>query len=178
MDEQQAEVQAAPMTDKSKNRSLKIEKYLIFFVILIVGFVVGVVTRPFLPPQLLGLRQQIVAEEPTFNQLKLPVSISLLSNPIVGQWRGDVKGKLTKVEGNTFTLTDDKGNSITITNKMASGEIFRTLFYDPINVKVKSSTRSAVPIGNIPTDSILEGDFFVFPNAPDVPIGGMFTRIK
>lgn len=129
-----------------------------------------------------------VPSKPTIDESKLPISLSLLTNPIVGRWRGYVQGKLTKKdertlnlvdfqgnpikrEGHTFTLADDKGNSIIITDITPSGDKFNTIFYDVSNKKKEEASLSAVPIG-----SYLSGDFWIFKGGPNTPVGGMFTK--
>lgn len=129
-----------------------------------------------------------IPSKPTIDESKLPISLSLLTNPIVGQWRGYVQGKLTKKDGrtlalvdnqgkpikkdeHTFTLVDDKGNSIIITDITPSGDKFNTIFYDISNKKKEEASLSAIPIG-----SILSGDFWIFKGGSNTPVGGMFTR--
>jgi len=141
--------------------------------VLILGFLLGFVAKsitnpqkpnPPLPP---GSSLPI---KPAIDESKLPVSLSLLTNPIVYEWRGGVKGKLTRKDDNTFTLVDDQGNSITITNITPSGDKWKILFFDKTNNN-KQASYSAIPLG-----SILSGDFFIFKNGPNTPVGGVFTK--
>lgn len=166
--------QAVPATVEKQGISFpKIEKYLIFFGVLILGFILGFASKTFLLPQ---KDSPLVATKPAFDESKLPISMSLLTNPVVYEWRGGVKGKMTKKDEHTFTLTNDQGQSITISDTTISGDKFNTLFFDTIKDKTKPSSASAVLLKDIPLNSILEGDFFVFKNGPNIPIGGMFNR--
>ncbi|MCL5010515.1 MAG: hypothetical protein M1289_02840 [Patescibacteria group bacterium] len=132
---------------------------------------------------------------------KIPISKSLLENPIVYEWLGDVKGTLVKktdrpftitdAQGHvrkqieqTFTLSDGKGHTITITDRMPSGDIFNTLFYmgnkdnGPANVPFYAKP---IPLSSIPIGSTLEGRFFIFThgkNASDTLIGSNFTVLS
>ena len=125
---------------------------------------------------------------------KIPISKSLLENPIVYEWLGDVKGTLVKktehpftitdAQGHvrkqveqTFTLSDGKGHTITITDKTATGDIFNTLFY------LQGKNNNAIPasLSAIPIGSVLRGRFFVFKGlgkAPDIPVGSNFTVLS
>lgn len=105
--------------------------------------------------------------KPVIDESKLPISFALLTNPIVYEWRGGVKGKVTQKDGGNFILTDEQGNSITITNKMPSGDIFKTLFFD----KNKKISLQEIPLG-----TILLGDFFIFKDGPNTPVGSAFVK--
>lgn len=146
---------------------------------LLLGFFLGFLIRSLEPfnkvPSLLP--QQVVSpsslsQKPTLDESKLPISLSLLTNPIVYEWRGSVKGKLVNKNEHTFTLVDDKGNSITITDIMATGDKWKTIFFEQISQKEqKESSLSAIPIG-----STLLGDFFIFKGGPNIPVGGLFVK--
>lgn len=110
--------------------------------------------------------------KPAMDTSKLPISLSLLTNPIVYEWRGSVKGKLTKKDEHTFTLVDDKGNNITITDITPSGAKWKTMFFEQISQKKQQeSSLSAIPIG-----STLLGDFFIFKGSPNTAVGGLFVK--
>lgn len=108
--------------------------------------------------------------KPSFDESKLPISLSLLTNPIVYEWRGSVKGKLTKKDERTFTLVDEVGNSIAITDTTASGAKFKTMFFD------KADQTKQISLKDIPLGSILLGDFFIFTGATNTPVGSMFIK--
>lgn len=101
---------------------------------------------------------------------KLPVSLELLKNPIVYQWRGSVKGKITKKDAHNFTLTDDQNRSITITDITPTGQQFKTAFFDKTNFN-KQASFSAIPVG-----STLSGEFFILKGGPNTPVGSMFVK--
>lgn len=153
----------------------------ISLVSLTVGLIIGFVIRsiPQLDRLFLTSPQTQVSvvsssQKPTIDESKLPISLSLLINPIVYEWRGSVKGKLTKKDEHSFTLGDEKGNSITITDTMAAGGKWKTMFFEQISKKEqKESSLSAIPIG-----STLLGDFFIFRGGPNMPIGGLFVEQK
>ena len=148
-------------------------------VTLVLGFGLGFVAKSFLssnttqtPPSQKALLSSPPPSNPTIDESKLPISLALLTNPIVYEWRGSVNGKLTKKDEHTFTLVDDKGNSITITDKMPSGEVFKTMFFEQISQgKQQESSLSTIPIG-----STLMGDFFIFRGGPNTPVGSLFSK--
>lgn len=113
-----------------------------------------------------------VPSKPALDESKLPVSSSLLTNPIVSQWTGSIQGKLTKKDEHNFTLVDDKGNSITITDIMPSGDKFKTTFID------KTKNNKPTTLQEIPLDSMLRGDFFIFKNGSNTPVGGLFVKVE
>lgn len=145
-------------------------------IILLLGFGLGFLVKSILPlnktPTVPTQKTTLSSTpKPTIDESKLPISLSLLTNPIVYEWRGSVKGKLTQKDEHTFTLVDDKGNSITITDTTSTGAIFKTMFFDISNKSKQESSLSATPVG-----SILFGDFFIFKNGPNTPVGSSFTK--
>lgn len=105
---------------------------------------------------------------------KLPVSLSLLQNPIVYEWAGSVEGKITAKDGHSFVIEDGKGSKITIkiTNVVpGSNTVFNTLYFD--NIKGKPTTLDSISLGRT-----LRGTFYIFKDYPDTPIGGSFEVIK
>ncbi|MDP3955593.1 MAG: hypothetical protein Q8Q15_04515 [bacterium] len=104
------------------------------------------------------------------DESKLPVSLSLLQNPIVYEWRGSVKGKVIAKEPYSFTLEDDKKNRITITDRTPSGGLFRTAFLKKTASTWEETSSSAVSVG-----SNLTGDFFIFKGGKNTPIGSSFN---
>ena len=101
----------------------------------------------------------------------LPIGQSLLTNPAVHSWRGSVEGKLISKDDHTFTLEDSKGNRITITDIMPTGGYYNTVFNKPgDNGKVEQ-----VLLKDIPLQTKLRGDIWVFRGAENTPIGGLFS---
>lgn len=145
---------------------------------LLLGFGLGFITKSILPlnktptvPAQQTMLPSPTPLKPTVDESKLPISLPLLTNPIVFEWRGSVKGKLTRKDEHSFTLVDEQGSSITITDIIPSGDIFKTLFFDKTNNEKKEVSLSALPLG-----SILLGDFFIFKNGPNTPVGSMFVK--
>jgi len=105
---------------------------------------------------------------------KIPVNLSILTNPMVQQWRGNVKGKLISKTDHTITLEDIDGNQITITDLAASGEVFKWIFFDkPVNNEAKQISLEEISVG-----STLLGEFWIFQDGKNVPLGGMFKIVN
>lgn len=151
----------------------------IYAAVLLLGFFIGSITWSVLPfeklpffssPQKTKVAQPSPAPKPALDESKLPVSLALLQNPIVYEWRGSVKGKMTQKDDHIFTLADEGGNSITISDKMPSGDKFKAMFFD------KSSINKEISLKDIPLGSILLGDFFIFKGGPNAPVGSSFIK--
>ncbi|MBI4066933.1 hypothetical protein HY407_01005 [Candidatus Gottesmanbacteria bacterium] len=136
---------------------------------LFVGFMLGIITWSILP---FG-KTEITTSSPLpiskINESKLPISLELLTNPIVYEWRGSVRGKITNKDESTFTLTDDNGNSIRITNQAPNRGVFKTIFSNKGEKMGKPILLKDIPIG-----TKLEGDFFIFRDDPNTPVGSFF----
>ncbi len=163
-------------------------KIFIYVAILLLGFSLGFITWSILPvgklpilptpqkaqvalPSTSPSSKPILDEsKPVIDESKLPVSLALLQNPIVYQWRGSVKGRITKKDDHVFTLIDEQGNSITITDKMPSGDIFKPMFLDKNNINKQLSLK------DIPLGSTLLGEFFIFKGSPNTPVGSSFMK--
>lgn len=152
-------------------------KTFIYVAVLLVGFVLGFISssvlpfgKPFSPAQVAKVTPPSPTPKPSIDESKLPISLALLTNPIVYEWRGGVKGKMTKKDDHTFTLVDDQGNSIIITDKMPSGDIFKPMFFD------KSNISKQIFLKDISLSSVLLGDFFIFKGAPNTPVGSSFIK--
>lgn len=150
------------------HRSILNKNIFFFPAFLLLGFVIGFIVRPVIIPQKII---QPAVQIPAIDESKLPISLALLTNPIVYEWSGSVTGKITKKEEHSFTIVDDKGNSITITDLPSQGSRWDWSFLD--SIKHKEASYSAVPVG-----SNLRGNFFIFKNGPNTPVGGMFTIIN
>lgn len=107
------------------------------------------------------------------DESKLPISLSLLTNPIVYEWRGSVEGRLIDKKEHFFTLTNDSGKSITITDIAPTGDIFKTVYYEKTKLKWKEISLNDIPIG-----SNLLGDFFIFKGGKNTPVGSSFKVEK
>lgn len=138
---------------------------------LIVGFALGFFTWSILPSQKTKTALPAPSPTPAIDESKLPVSLSLLTNPIVYEWRGSVKGKLAGKNDSVFTLVDERNNSIIITNLTTGGGRFNTLFFNTIEDEQKRTTLKDIPIG-----STLRGDFFIFKDGPNTPVGSLFVK--
>lgn len=152
----------------SKLAALFTNRVFLVLLTLIIGFDTGILVYPviFHPKT----NTSTIPAKSTIEESKLPISLSLLTNPIVYEWRGSVKGKLIRKDEHSFTLVDDEGNNITITDTLSTGDRFKTMFFDKTN-KNKEALLSAIPIG-----SALLGDFFIFKGGPNTPIGSIFTK--
>lgn len=158
----------------SPNRTITIS-----IIALLFGFFLGFISWSFLPFGKLptpasNQEVKVVLPSPAFkpaiDESKLPISLNLLTNPIVDEWRGGVRGKLISKNEHDFTLVDDQGHSITITDKMPSGDIFKAMFFD------KSDISKQISLSDIPLGSVLIGDFFIFKGAPNIPVGSSFIK--
>lgn len=159
-----------PQPENQMNRPKK--PIFIMVVVLVLGYILGFITNTLTDIQ---INVPFLPKKPTIEESKLPVSSSVLTNPIVYEWRGSVKGKLTKKDEHTFTLVDNKGNSITITDTNVKGERGNIRFLDKVDDKALADTK-VTTLSNIPIGSVLLGDFFIFKNGPNIPVGSMFTR--
>lgn len=136
----------------------------------ILGFITKSITTPATPQKISS--PVVTKPTPTIDESKLPISLSLLTNPVIYQWRGDVKGKLTKKEEHNFTITNDQGQSITITDLLATGDKWNTLFFDKSNYRLENK----IPLSAIPLGSFLTGEFYIFKGGPNTPVGSMFAK--
>lgn len=156
-----------PVSVKASTTFLN-KQVLIYIGVLLLGFFLGFGTLFFL-----GGKIPIFSSLPkksTIDETKLPISLSLLKNPIVYQWSGSVKGKLIKKDEHNFILIDDQGNSITITDILPSGEKWKAIFFDKAN-KNKETSYSAIPL-----NSTLVGNFFIFKTDHNRPVGSSFIK--
>lgn len=137
--------------------------------ILLTGMLLGVVLSRYVFKTQINVPSITQPLPLKIDESKLPISLPLLLNPIVYEWRGSVQGRLTEKKENYFTLTDPNGNSITINDKVPSGEVFKAVFYEKTESKWKEVSLKDVPLG-----SNLLGDFFIFKGAKNTPVGSSF----
>lgn len=164
----QSQIPVVPVRSPSNffNKTL-----LICITLLFVGFILGIITWAILP---FGKTDVTLPPSRTVSKIdesNLPISLSLLTNPIVYEWRGSIKGKMTVKDEHTFALIDDKGNSITITDLPPNGGVFKTIF---LNKSDKPSR--PLSLRDIPLGSVLRGEFFVFKDGPNTPVGSLFIK--
>lgn len=145
--------------------------FLPLVIVLVLGLVAGAfVTKMLLPSKSTGPVK--VADA------KLPIATSLLTNPIVSQWRGSVEGVLTAKDENSITIADEEGNSLTVPLKVSDSKNM-TLFYDRTSeASASADPRMPVELDLIKVGSYLRGDFFVVGGEDNSRIvGSSFTAI-
>ncbi len=108
----------------------------------------------------------------------LPISLNLLQNPIVYEWRGDVTGKLVKINPDSFVLQDDKGNNITIFYWKWKAPSPKEGNIATVFSKLEGGQWKDITIDTIPINSTLRGDFFIFKSDLKTPFGSSFTVVK
>lgn len=141
---------------------------------LLVALLLGIVLGLGLSFLLLGQKQGTQTPVASVSELESSITIDLLKNPIVYEWRGSVTGVLIDKTEHTFTLEDAEGNRITITNKLPSGEIYKTIFVRTL----PSGETEDISFNDIPIGTTLRGEFWIFRGAKDVPIGGTFVVVQ
>lgn len=152
------------VVNQTKNKARLI--FLMLFVLL-VGFLLGLGAKSSLFKNL--DKTILPPPQPQIDESKLPISLSILQNPLVYEWRGSVRGKIIAKNEHLFTLEDDKKNQIIITDKSPSGSVFRTVFFKKSANKWKEASSSAVSIGDN-----LRGEFFIFKGGNNTPVGSAF----
>lgn len=108
------------------------------------------------------------------NQIKesdLPISIDLLKNPMVYEWRGDIEGTLIAKDETSLTLSN-KGSTLKIPILYPPATKPMTLFFNAAAIK-PDTKNPGVPLSEVPVGSFLQGDFFVV-NKNQI-VGGSFT---
>lgn len=125
--------------------------------LLIIGFLAGFFAYRYLP----------VTKQA--DQSKLPISQELLRNPLIYEWRGSVAGNLVAKDKYTFTLKNDKGNSLDISTLTSEGQPWSVKFFLLQNNAWQEASLSAIPVG-----TKLRGDFFIFKGNNNLPVGNSF----
>lgn len=140
--------------------------------IFVFGAVLGYVASSFLTTPAKPEKKTTTPQEPIKQQdySNLPISFSLLKNPMVNQWRGAVKGKLKAKDENAITLEDDKGNSLTIPIKASEPEKIASQFF----IISKTGSAKESKIADFPLGVSITGDFFVVPGTNDEIFGAQF----
>lgn len=160
------------------NSSLRLRTFLYPLLTLFLGLVLGLGTNLFFFLKQQQPLPQLPAPSQITAEANLPIGLALLKNPIINQWRGGVEGVLVAKDEDSFTIKDDKGNSIKIPIRISFD--FRpgmTIFYDFTAAKKPGET-TAVPLKDIPLNSRLRGDFFVLPQDKNEIVGGTFEIIE
>lgn len=162
-------VQQEPIVSKTGTQNFNILSILLPLFTLLVGLGLGLLTsRIIFPVSPQPTPKPTIA--PQVAKPILPISSSLLQNPIVYEWRGSVKGKMITKDEHAFVLQDDKGNKINITDLRPNKiDRFNTLFYKKSDSKLVKITLRDIPVG-----AELGGDFFIFKNGPNTPVGSSF----
>jgi len=162
--EPSAQEKPSVVTAGQKNKALTA---LLPLFTLFLGVVIGVAASRLMTPP-----QQVA--KPQINPADLPISLRLLQNPAVYEWRGDVIGKLIAKDEHTLALEDEKTNKITITDLLPGGAgTFKTIYLKKAEKKGLRPTE--VTLKDIPLGAMLKGSFFVFKNFPDTPVAASFT---
>ncbi|MBI3109882.1 hypothetical protein HYZ06_02465 [Candidatus Daviesbacteria bacterium] len=119
----------------------------------------------------------IVPSEKTLDENESPIAFDILKNPLVYEWRGSVEGTLVAKDEKSITLTDDKGNKITIMVESSSKEITGgTRFFK--NKPTKDPRTNFIDLKDIPVGTKLLGDFFVFPHRKNELVGSSFNIVE
>lgn len=124
-------------------------------------------------------KPQSSAPSPVKNSLleeELPISSSLLKNPVVYQWAGSVRGTLVAKDEKSITLKDDKDNNIKIPLRVDEKDKNMAAFIDASVPSTK--VREPMTVDQISLGSILRGSFFVIPGTKDKIVGSSFAVIK
>jgi hypothetical protein len=101
------------------------------------------------------------------------VSNSLLTDPMVYEWRGSVKGKLVAKDLHTFTL-EYRGNRFTVTDVMAGGKVFKFKFMKTL----EDGTAQELALADIPLQTNMIGDFWVLNGGPNTAVGGTYHLME
>lgn len=127
------------------------------------------------PPQNIPPKED---SKPQTNQIPdLPISLRLLQNPAVYEWRGDVNGKVVAKDEHTLTLEDEKGFKITVTDILPNGGgTFKTKYFKYL--KKTDSRPIELTLKDISLGTMLRGEFFIFKNFPDTPVGSQFVTVE
>lgn len=178
MDQPSVQNQSAPAVVKeTKNKPILI---LIAFLILAVGILLGFYANILLASKKIQNTDKTTIQpaRQKIDESKLPISLDLLQNPVVYQWRGSVEGTLVEKNDDSITIRDDKGNSITILNRVSpksSYPAMMTVFFDSSSPK---GPIKKVAFGDLVVGSRLRGDFFVVPGDKNIIVGSSFEIIK
>lgn len=112
-------------------------------------------------------------ETPTVTQEELPISLSLLKNPIIYQWRGTVKGTLVAKDEDSITIRDEQGNSIVIhLPVLPAGEKLDFI------VKRQGGETTLLPLENIPLNASVQSEFIVPQDNEDILVGTDFIYFE
>ena len=173
-------VQQVPIVSKTGTQNFNILRILLPLFTLLVGLGLGLlISRIIFPVSPQPSQQPTIAPQIPKADLPtdLPISLRLLQNPAVYEWRGSVTGKIVAKDEHTLTLEDEKGNKITVTDLLPNGSgTFKTTYLKYI--KKTNSRPIKLTLKNISLRTMLRGEFFVFKNFPDTPIGSMFTTVE
>lgn len=167
-----------PIVIKTEKQNFNILSILLPLFTLLVGIGLGLlVSRIIFPTPLKPTQKSAITPQITKADLPLPVSSNLLKNPIIYEWRGTITGKLIAKDEHTLTLTDDKGNEITITDLLPNGTgTFKTMYLKYL--KKTGSRPAELALKDIPLGTTLRGDIIIFKNFPNTPVANVFTIME
>lgn len=180
MDEAPAEDLEVVRSQDSKSRS-----FWAYILVHLLGIIVGSVSTLFffqkIQPAEIRNNAQLTASEtrkvdssqifPKVDVEKLPISLELLQNPMVYEWRGSIMGKIVSKGSDSFVVEDDSKNRIVITEVMPSGIKFNTRYV----IKKKDGSSVSVKLDDVPLGSkVISGEFWIFKGGKNTPVGGIF----
>lgn len=162
-------------SDKTKKPSLVLNILLILLVFSL-GVILSSLWWYLKFPKKVTVSKEVCPSSSGFDTSKisinnLPVGVSIFTNPAINDWRGTVNGKIISKNEHTFTLENDQGNKITITDNMKMGGHYNTIF----NKLGEKGKVEQVKLKDIPIGTKLLGDIWVFKADKDTPIGGIFS---
>lgn len=91
----------------------------------------------------------------TVDEATLAIPYPVLQNPMVNEWRGSVEGKLVAKDTTSITISDNKGNKITI----AVAPENKTKFFSQAALR-KGDKNNEVLFEKVTIGSYLVGDFW------------------
>lgn len=167
--------------DQNAQQKPSITTFLLPIFTLFLGLIIGIIASRLMTPSQKILPQETLPQQNVKPQINLttdlPISLRLLQNPAVYEWRGDVNGKVIAKDEHTLTLEDQKGNKITVTDLLPNGSgIFKTIYLKYL--KKTGSRPIELTLKDITLGTMLKGEFFVFKNFPDTPIGSSFVIVE
>ncbi|MBI4058707.1 hypothetical protein HY404_00550 [Candidatus Microgenomates bacterium] len=158
--------QSSNIIKTGSDNSLKI---IISFLTLFLGLVIGIFSSPYILPQK-DINNPAQPSNRSFTQEKqvkepeLPISLELLKNPLLYEWRVGAKGKLIAKDDDKIVLQDSSGHTLTVPNRLSRGDDkIATKFY--IVEENGQGGATAVKLEVIPLGVQLYGSLFIKPIA-------------
>lgn len=155
------------------SKSSGVSKLLILVTVFAIGLILGILGDKYFSASLKKTQDKQIAES------NLPVSLELLTNPIIYEWRGSVEGELVAKSESAITLKDNSGNTLTVPLTITPGRKSSTYFYDSTEESTESGqVNRPIAIDEINIGDYLRGDFFVVKGTKDRLIGSSFAKVK